>query len=196
MASDDAKLARNAYAREWYHKNRDRLLAKQRERDSLNKDANRAWRRAYNAANREVRNAKLREKRRENPHPFREADRQRRLRDPQMPRRKRLKQHFGMTVEQYDEMLTCQGGRCAACGELPNSRLRGKTPISLAVDHCHATGRVRGLLCANCNAALGMVNDDPEKLEALMTYLERFMLSGRYHSREYDAGAYHGLIAN
>lgn len=59
-------------------------------------------------------------------------------------RRARLKRLFGITWEQYDQMLSSQGGVCALCGDPP----KGKR---LAVDHDHKTGKVRGLLCSFCN---------------------------------------------
>jgi hypothetical protein len=73
---------------------------------------------------------------------------------------------FGLTVEQYDEMLAKQGGGCALCGktEAENGR-------RLPVDHCHATGRNRGILCHECNAGLGKLGDTPEALERALAYV-------------------------
>lgn len=67
---------------------------------------------------------------------------------PHEKRRAHLKHRYGITVEQYDEMLAAQGGHCALCPWEPSD---GKV---LAVDHDHETGRVRGLLCRGCNLAL------------------------------------------
>jgi hypothetical protein len=63
-------------------------------------------------------------------------------------------------------MLTRQGGVCAICGKAP---ARGKV---LFVDHCHITGRVRGLLCGKCNSVLAFGNDDPGILRAAIAYLQ------------------------
>ena len=79
----------------------------------------------------------------------------------------RLKHKYGITGEQYAEMLEAQGGVCAICGRECQSRNR------LAVDHCHETGKVRGLLCAHCNRALGMLGDSVNVLTAAVRYLER-----------------------
>ena len=65
---------------------------------------------------------------------------------------------------EYKEMLESQGGVCAICGAMPKGRL--------AVDHDHATGQVRGLLCSPCNVALGFLRDDPIRLKAAIAYLE------------------------
>jgi len=75
---------------------------------------------------------------------------------------------YGLTVEAYNAMLAQQGGGCAICGGGPNSRGR-----RFAVDHCHGTGRVRGLLCSKCNTALGLLDDDPLRCEAAAAYLRK-----------------------
>jgi hypothetical protein len=74
-----------------------------------------------------------------------------------------LKTKYGLTPEQYEEMLERQGGGCAICGTAP-----GET--ALHVDHCHETGRVRGLLCFCCNAGLGQFKHDPDLLYEAMAY--------------------------
>lgn len=76
-----------------------------------------------------------------------------------------LKQRYGITADDYAAMLTRQGAVCAIC------RRPGKR--RLAVDHCHATGRVRGLLCDNCNQAIGKLKDSPELLARSIAYLEK-----------------------
>lgn len=60
-----------------------------------------------------------------------------------------LRRLYGISQAKYEEMLDAQGGVCAICEEPPNG---GK---ALAVDHCHETGVVRGLLCSGCNGSLG-----------------------------------------
>lgn len=77
---------------------------------------------------------------------------------PEQERELRLKYKFGLTLDQYNEMLAAQGGVCAMCGGLDPIR-------NLAVDHDHKTGAIRGLLCGTCNTALGVV----EKYQALAT---------------------------
>ena len=69
-----------------------------------------------------------------------------------MNRQRQLKCRYGITVEQYDAMLKEQSGGCAVCSA--KSAYKNKSAI-LHVDHCHVTGRVRGLLCSNCNTAIG-----------------------------------------
>ena len=62
----------------------------------------------------------------------------------------KLRREYGITVDVYDAMLHAQDGRCFLCGIRPQGK-------RLAVDHCHKTGRVRGLLCSSCNQELGAV---------------------------------------
>lgn len=83
-----------------------------------------------------------------------------------------LLNRYGLTIEQYEAMLEGQGGRCAACGRVETRILKGLVS-RLSVDHCHATGVVRGLLCHNCNLAVGHMQDDPAVAYALAAYLER-----------------------
>ena len=84
---------------------------------------------------------------------------------------------YGITPEQFDELLASQAGRCAICGETPDPD--GKGAYSrLHIDHCHETGLVRGLLCGRCNAALGHFRDDPGRLAAAINYLNEKSMKG------------------
>lgn len=78
-----------------------------------------------------------------------------------------LRRRFGITAAEYDRMLAEQGGGCALCRRsAPGGRW-----TSFAVDHCHETGRVRGLLCYFCNYALGVLGDSPESLRRAYEYV-------------------------
>ncbi len=79
-------------------------------------------------------------------------------------RRSHLKAKYGLTLEQYDDMLDRQGGGCAICDEPPGD-------TALHVDHCHDTGRIRGLLCFRCNSALGNLRHDPEVIGRALEYV-------------------------
>ena len=81
-------------------------------------------------------------------------------------RQHKLLTEFGITVEQYDQMLEEQNGHCLLCYGVPTER-------RLAVDHSHATGKIRGLLCFHCNAALGHIYDNVEWLQRASDYLEK-----------------------
>jgi hypothetical protein len=111
-----------------------------------------------------------REWRKNNPEKYREQ--QRRARE-QNGHRYHLKKCYGLTEFQYDAMVIEQAGGCATCGE-PYSIEK-----KLHVDHDHATGKVRGLLCTGCNKALGCVKDNPDVLIKLAGYIERSTSDGR-----------------
>lgn len=71
-------------------------------------------------------------------------------------------------------MVKAQNGACAICGNttMPTDPRTGE-PYDLAIDHDHATGKVRDLLCPGCNNGLGCFKDDPVRLHAAISYLER-----------------------
>lgn len=94
-------------------------------------------------------------------------DRQRRQRRASA-RRHSLKK-YNLTVDAYRLILEAQGGVCAICGRRPEEATSRYE--SLAVDHCHSTGRVRGLLCVQCNRALGMFQDSRHVLLRAIDYL-------------------------
>jgi Recombination endonuclease VII len=90
-----------------------------------------------------------------------------------------LLRRFGITLDEYNAMLARQGGVCAICGEPPTSprnRRKGAQrtfKARLVVDHDHATGKVRGLLCGTCNTGIGSLKDDAATVRAALDYLER-----------------------
>lgn len=88
-------------------------------------------------------------------------------------RKIRLKR-YGLNLEDYNSLFIKQKGKCAICGKHQSELKR-----SLAVDHCHKTGRVRGLLCRNCNTAIGMLNEDIENLRCAILYLNEYALAGQ-----------------
>ena len=75
---------------------------------------------------------------------------------------KHIKEKYGLTGDSYRLLLSAQGGGCAIC-----RRNEGK----LTVDHCHDTGKVRGILCQRCNTGLGHFRDSPELLREACNYL-------------------------
>jgi len=88
---------------------------------------------------------------------------------PANVRNTELKKLYGITLAEYNAMLESQGGGCAICGgQQTHSRFK-----NLSVDHCHDTGKVRGLLCNNCNLAIGKIGHDVDKARKMVQYLER-----------------------
>lgn len=88
-------------------------------------------------------------------------------RNPEIKLAQRLRS-FGLTIENYKEMSRRQNGMCAICGaEVGDSRGN-----RLYVDHNHKTGKVRGLLCSDCNLGIGKFHDDIELMKNAIRYLE------------------------
>jgi DNA repair exonuclease SbcCD ATPase subunit len=75
-----------------------------------------------------------------------------------------LKRNYGMTVDEFEQRKAAQDNRCPVCGETFTD-----TPH---VDHCHATGKVRKLLCGQCNKALGLLKDNPVAFRNAAAYIE------------------------
>lgn len=87
--------------------------------------------------------------------------------NPEIARNESLKNLYGITLIEYQEMLVRQNNRCFICGTLEKDCVKNR----LFVDHDHTTGKVRGLLCHHCNALLGLAKDDPEILIKTISYL-------------------------
>lgn len=83
-----------------------------------------------------------------------------------------LKKSFGITLDDYRAILEIQGGVCAICRQQETSA-RGGNVKWLAVDHCHSTGKVRGLLCEACNVSIGRMKEDTDRLRSAIAYLDR-----------------------
>lgn len=113
-------------------------------------------RQAYYVANRTERKAAARAYRAANKEKARASD---------------LRRGYGLTLEDYDEMLGAQGNACAICGMTPEEN--GKR---LSVDHDHETGAVRGLLCNRCNTGLGWFRDNLALLRSAGNYMRAAQL--------------------
>ncbi|MBU0615832.1 MAG: endonuclease VII domain-containing protein [Nanoarchaeota archaeon] len=83
----------------------------------------------------------------------------------ELQEKSRLKSRYGISFEEYDKMLENQRGLCSICFR--------KSKAKLHVDHCHKTDKVRGLLCGNCNRAIGLMKDDIEILKNAINYLSK-----------------------
>ena len=169
---DPERRARNREnCRRWYEanqseeqrKSRDRMRAISKELKKARRDKARstpeakakhaAETRAYYAANRD--RVIAREKAR------RDADKN-------IVRAYRLRTKYGMTLQDFEAMVKAQGNRCLCC-KTQFGLLKAHRPY---VDHCHASGRVRGILCTGCNAVLGHAKDSPKVLRMCADYLE------------------------
>jgi hypothetical protein len=94
-------------------------------------------------------------------------------RDParaEQMRNNHLARRYKITSSEYDRLLMVQGGRCAICGAQPTETKRG----GLEVDHCHATGAIRGLLCGPCNRGIGNLGDSLDVIRKAAEYLGKW----------------------
>lgn len=128
------------------------------------KAAQKAWR-VSNPEKVKARNAKTNRARSKEEH--RDYMKRWRKQNPDAAKSIDLKKAYGIDLTTYQAMLARQGGRCAICRKPPKAR-------ALAVDHDHTTGVVRDLLCHQCNTAIGLMNESPERLRALSAYLQRW----------------------
>jgi hypothetical protein len=79
-----------------------------------------------------------------------------------------MKKRYGLTIEQYEQILANQNYACAIC--------ETKTPKGLGkfeVDHCHQTNQIRGLLCRKCNSGIGLLGDNVDGLAKAVAYLRK-----------------------
>lgn len=132
------------------------------ERAARRKAYAREWNRQDRIKNPEKQREVLRKSRQKN-YEKRLAGNRRWCRDnPEAVEAMRLRSRYKLTATEYDKMLRTQAGRCAICD------LAMRIPF---VDHCHSTGKVRGLLCSQCNSGIGMFEDNPGLLEKAFVYL-------------------------
>lgn len=153
-----------AYWRGYNKRNRIRINAQKKLRMATpeGKAAAQAWQ----EKNRERRNARRRERSAQSPE-LRERNRQRSAAryksNPVLHARRTRLLRYGLTEQDFAARLAAQGGLCAICCL--------KSPQ--AIDHCHSDGRVRGLLCDDCNHALGFIHDNISSLANAIEYLKR-----------------------
>jgi hypothetical protein len=84
-----------------------------------------------------------------------------------------LSRKYGLSPEEYRKLLDDQGNCCAICEtNPPTGKATRKKNRRFAVDHCHATGKIRGVLCSNCNTLLGLAKDDVSILQKAINYLK------------------------
>lgn len=88
-------------------------------------------------------------------------------------RRNGLKYHYNLSVEEFEALVASQDDRCAVCREAFTNEIRSR-----GVDHCHATNKIRGILCVKCNSGLGQFRDNEEYLMAATNYLRKHRANG------------------
>ena len=152
--SKEQKTQRSLYAKQWRAKNPEKTAEHSKKSRIKNKDKIRERQRKWRNKNIEYQTQKSKEW---------YANNKDRVRDLQ------LKKEFGISLDKYNEMLDNQNGSCFLCGGGPDAKHK-----NLAVDHDHATGKVRALLCRGCNVGIGNLKDNPELLEKAAKYIRNY----------------------
>ena len=101
---------------------------------------------------------------------MREWQRKSRAANPDYYLDAKLQKKYGITLEWYREQLSKQNNVCAICKQPETAVIRGKV-ISMPVDHCHTTGKARGLICTTCNRGLGLFRDNIDIMKSAIQYL-------------------------
>lgn len=183
MTPEERREKLRQKAQRWRDKNRDKFRAQERARGKTRREYNKALRKKNAPQIREAdreryhsredvaegKKARAREwhqrnraRSLENKKRWHEANREKSI---AASRRSELRRKYGLTPEDVERMREEQAGACALCGE---------ADPRLVVDHNHATGEVRRLLCRQCNSALGMLRDDPQIALAAAAYLTTY----------------------
>jgi hypothetical protein len=145
--------------REWKSVNRERIAI------SNFKYNNKPERKARLKSYRQIEDNKIRE---------RASGKKYRERNPEVAKNGHLLRNFNITLEEYNSLKTQQNNRCAICDKEESSIHKKTGKIKdLAVDHCHKTGKIRGLLCWQCNTSLGKFEDSIELLTNAINYLKK-----------------------
>lgn len=155
-------MEKNEALREWRKNNPEKVAEHQRTQYQKNREKKLAYQREYAQKNRN----KIREinrRARENMSAEKRAEMLEQKRITTMMRR------YGLTPEDYNRMLAEQNGTCALCPRTPEEERYKR----LNIDHCHDSGKVRGLLCTPCNHAIGVLGDTAEHVKRAVAYLER-----------------------
>jgi uncharacterized membrane protein YqiK len=169
---EEHKAKRQADALRWYEENKDKLdKTKLKEYHVAYYEAHRdTWPRRtreqqdqYNATRREkyATDDTYRETQKQTVKEYWQAN-------PRVRKNQRLRQ-YKISIEEYEKMLDAHGHKCAICGYSDKSQPK----FFPMVDHDHESGKVRGILCSNCNMAIGKMKDNPELLKRAAEYLER-----------------------
>ena len=161
LTEEEKKISKNRARAKYREKNRELLREKNREYRKENpetvKESNKKWR----ENNRETVNAIQRR--------YIERNLESRKETVKKSKYTHIKRIYGLSKEQFFEMMKNQNDCCAICFVHKEEQFY-KT---LAIDHCHKTGRVRGLLCSNCNTALGLFKDNKDSLQRAIQYLQQ-----------------------
>lgn len=149
-------------------------LEKDRRWKNENREKHRASASRARNLDRTKANEWTRKDRKEDPQKYRDWQNKLRAKDPVKRITQEICRTYGLTLEQYEQMVKEHDNKCGICGENETRRSRTKGKVCrLVVDHCHGTGKVRGLLCHSCNVMIGSARDNVEVLQKAIAYLSK-----------------------
>jgi hypothetical protein len=164
-ANPEAAAKHREHSKASYHRHREKVS--ERRKIAYNPDKAREYNREYYTANREKVIAQAQKWDAEHPGRAVQRSREHYLK---AGKDNHLRRKFGLSLEQAEALLVSQGGVCALCGQPIGGWGRRGGGV---VDHCHTTGRVRGILHSLCNTGLGAFRDSSELLRRAIGYLEK-----------------------
>jgi len=163
---------RLVYKKKYKEEHKEEIAAKVKKR----REARLVFGKKYREENKEELSAKAKKRREEHPEIFKERHHRYQIENKEKIRIYLKKQgpgrRYGLKKEEYDKMNTKQEGKCAICGK---DNIKKWNIVALCVDHNHKTGKIRGLLCANCNSLLGFMDDNLEIFPKMRDYLSKYM---------------------
>lgn len=158
-------IDRKEWNRKYYLKNKTKILERVRKNHLIYYPKNREKRLEYGKKYKQINKIEVKKKYQK----YMSTDKGKIL-----ARRAKLKNRYGLTIEQYDQMFNFQNGLCAICGKPETQKNQSGAIRRLAVDHCHKTGKIRKLLCYNCNIVIGHSKESIETLANSIKYLSEF----------------------
>jgi hypothetical protein len=154
------KNAHKESNRKYYIKNKDIVIKRTKKYYNDNKDKIKDWRKTYSKKYREINKDKLKEKR---------------IINKEYIKNYQLKYKYDISIEQYEQMKTSQNNRCAICdNNFEKQNKQGGYSKNVCIDHNHKTGKIRELLCPNCNKALGFLNENISTIKKMIIYLNKW----------------------
>ena len=171
--SDTCKECSKKYTKEYSKNHQDKIINYQRNYREKNKELINKQQKQYYEENKKELRAYRAKYRIEHKEEIKEQQIQYRLKYPERIKNHDLRSNHGIMLEEYNRMLELQNNVCAICGEPETSKEVNRKVKSLAVDHNHKTGKIRGLLCGKCNKAIGLLQDNTELLQSAINYLNR-----------------------
>ena len=164
---DEKKKKQREYKERSRQKNREKLNEKKKQYRLENKESIKKYKEQYRLENKERISDRQKQYHLQNREKLKEKRKQYRLENRDKIKHNQLKRKYNITLDDYEKTLQDQNGSCAICFV----KVEEQKNNVLVVDHNHLTGEVRGLLCSNCNSAIGLLKERQEVIQNALKYL-------------------------